>query len=175
MYSAIVVFIHPGQTLTTISEAVSFFQAHYDVIVQDGHSSGWCILCKLPTFEMSQFFPRIPQMPHLVLPASMSTVDPLVQPLLHLDQAGCNADCLLIQLLHNMWWHNMEYTIMPMALWCSMQTPWDIHMEDFPKLWQNSIYITWKEGSPSEDMGLAMTRRYLPQGVSYQKGGARPL
>ena len=99
----------------------------------------------------------IPKMLHLALLALMSTVDPSVQPLLCLDQAGCNADCLFIWLLHNMWWHNREYAIMPLALRSSMSTPSDIHLEDFPKLWQNSTYITWKEGSPGEDVGLAMT------------------
>ena len=157
VHSAIVVFIHPSQTLTTIPEAVSFFQAQHGAIMQDCHSSGWCILCKLPTFEMSWFFPMIPKMPYLALPASMSTVDPSIQPMLWLDQAGCNADNLFIWLLHNMERHDAEYAIMPPALQSSMSMPWDLHMEDFPKLWQNSIYITWKQGFPSEDVGLAMT------------------
>ena len=30
-------------------------------------------------------------------------------------------------------------------------------MEEYPKLWQNSIYTTWKAGSPREEVGLAMT------------------
>ena len=157
VYSTVVMFIHPGQTLATIPEAVSFFQVQHDTIVQNGHSSGWCILCKLPTFEMLRFFSMIPKMPYLAFLASMSTMDPSVQPMLWLDQAGCNADCLFIWLLHNMWQHNVEYTIMPPVLQSSMSTPWDLHMEDFPKLWQNSVYITWKESFPSEDVGLAMT------------------
>ena len=57
IYSAIVMFINPSQSLATISEAVSFFQGQHDAIVQGGYSSGWCILCKLPTFDTSQFFP----------------------------------------------------------------------------------------------------------------------
>ena len=46
---------------------------------------------------------------------------------------------------------------MPLALWSSMSMPWDLRMEYYPKLWQNSVYITWKQGFPSEDVGLAMT------------------
>ena len=46
---------------------------------------------------------------------------------------------------------------MPLALRPSMEVPWDIRMEDYPKLWQNSTYITWKAGSPGEDVGVAMT------------------
>ena len=157
VYSTVVVFIHPGQTLATIPEAVSFFQAQHGAIMQDSHSSGWCILCKLPTFQMSQFFPMIPRMPYFVLLVSMSMVDPSVQPMLWLDQAGCNADNLFIWLLHNMWWHYVEYAIMPPALWSSVSMPWDLRMEDFLKLWQNSICITWKQGFPGEDVGLAMT------------------
>ena len=30
-------------------------------------------------------------------------------------------------------------------------------MEEYPKLWQNSIYTTWKAGSPGVEVGLAMT------------------
>ena len=30
-------------------------------------------------------------------------------------------------------------------------------MEEYPKLWQNSIYKTWKAGFPGEEVGLAMT------------------
>ena len=157
VYSTIVVFIHPSQTLTTIPEAVSFFQAQHDAIMQNSHSSGWCILCKLPTFETSRFFPMIPKMPYLALLVSMWTVNPSIQPMLLLDQAGCNVDCSFILLLHNMWQHDMEYAIMPLALWSSVSMPWDLHMEDFPKLWQNSVYIMWKQGFPGEDVGLAMT------------------
>ena len=35
--------------------------------------------------------------------------------------------------------------------------PWDLRMEEYPKLWQNSIYTTWKAGSPGIEVGLAMT------------------
>ena len=30
-------------------------------------------------------------------------------------------------------------------------------MEEYPKLWWNSIYTTWKAVSPREEVGLAMT------------------
>ena len=30
-------------------------------------------------------------------------------------------------------------------------------MEEYPKLLQNSIYTTWKAGSPRQEVGLAMT------------------
>ena len=33
MYSAVVVFVHPGQILSTVPEAVSFFQDQHDIIV----------------------------------------------------------------------------------------------------------------------------------------------
>ena len=96
-------------------------------------------------------------MPHLVLPASMSNMDPSASSMLHLDLAGCDADCLFIQLLHNVWQNNTEYAVMPPALRHSLVIPWDIRMEEFPKLWQNTIYITWKAGAPSQDVDLAMT------------------
>ena len=30
-------------------------------------------------------------------------------------------------------------------------------MEEYPKLWWNSIYTTWKAGSPGVEVSLAMT------------------
>ena len=30
-------------------------------------------------------------------------------------------------------------------------------MEEYPKLWRNSTYITWKAGFPGEEVGLAIT------------------
>ena len=30
-------------------------------------------------------------------------------------------------------------------------------MEEYPKLWRNSIYTTWKAGSPGQEVSLAMT------------------
>ena len=134
VFSTVVVFIHPGQSLTTIPEAVSFFQEQHGAIMQGSHSSGWSILCKLPTYDTSQYFPMIPKMLYLALPVSMSMVDPSVQPMLQLDQAGCNTDNLFIWLLHNMQRHNTEYAIMPLALWSSVSMPCDLRMEDFIKL-----------------------------------------
>ena len=51
VYSTVVVFVHPGQVLTTIRNAVGFFQHQYDAILQGGHSASWCTLCKLPHYE----------------------------------------------------------------------------------------------------------------------------
>ena len=48
MYSAVVVFVHPGQVLTTIENTVGFFQHQYDAILHGSHSSSWYTLCKLP-------------------------------------------------------------------------------------------------------------------------------
>ena len=42
-------------------------------------------------------------------------------------------------------------------------------MEEYPKLWQNEIYTTWKAGCPGVEVGMAMTfistsRRKLDSG-----------
>ena len=47
--------------------------------------------------------------------------------------------------------------MLPPALWSNLDVPWDLHMEEYPKLWQNSIYTTWKAGSPGVEVSLAMT------------------
>ena len=48
VYSAVSVFVHPAQVLSSIENAVDFYKLQCKLILQGGHSSGWCILCKLP-------------------------------------------------------------------------------------------------------------------------------
>ena len=64
---------------------------------------------------------------------------------------------MIIWLLHYMWHHDMDYVMLPLALWSNLDVPWDLRMEEYPKLWQNSIYTTWKAGSPGVEVSLAMT------------------
>ena len=70
MYSAIVIFVHPGQVSTTIQNTIGFFQKQYNAILQGSHSNVWCTLCKLPRYEISRYFPIVPHMPCLALPMS---------------------------------------------------------------------------------------------------------
>ena len=81
----------------------------------------------------------------------------MVWPQLCLDTAGCDADRMIIWLLHHMWCHDTDYAMMPPALRSNLDVPWDLHMEEYQKLWQNSIYTTWKSGFPGEEVSLAMT------------------
>ena len=74
-YSTVVVFVHPGQVLTIVQNAIGFFKQQYNAILQGGHSNGWCILCKLPHYETSWYLPVIPCMPYLVLPMLEPTTD----------------------------------------------------------------------------------------------------
>ena len=113
MYSAVVVFIHPGQVLTTIENAVGFFQHQYDAILQGSRSTSWCTLCKLPHYETSWYFPVIPHMPCLALPMSQPSGDPTVWTQLCLDSASCDADHMIIWLLHCMRHHDTDYAMMP--------------------------------------------------------------
>ena len=78
VYSTVVIFVHPGQVLTTIQNAVGFCKHQYDAILQGGHSTSWCTLCKLPRYETSQYFPVVPHMPCLALPMSQPSRDPTV-------------------------------------------------------------------------------------------------
>ena len=78
VYSTGVIFIHPGQVLTTIQNAIGFFQHQYDTILQGGHSNSWYTLCKLPHYETSQYFPMVPHTPCLALPMSQPSRDPTV-------------------------------------------------------------------------------------------------
>ena len=43
------------------------------------------------------------------------------------------------------------------ALRSNVDVPWEFRMEEYPKLWQNEIYTTWKAGCPGVEVGMAMT------------------
>ena len=38
-----------------------------------------------------------------------------------------------------------------------MNVSWKLRIEEYPKLWQNEIYTTWKVGNPRVEVGVAMT------------------
>ena len=151
VYSAVVVFVHPAQVLSSIENAVDFYKLQRMLILQGGHSSGWYILCKLSRYETSRYFPAIPRQPFLALP-----ITPDTWPQLCLDSASCDADCMLIQKLHHIRRHNTDYAMMPPAFCTSLMLPWEIQMEEYSKLWENEVFMTWKVGSPGVDVGLAM-------------------
>ena len=151
VYSAVVVFVHPAQVLSSIENAVDFYKLQRMLILQGGHSSGWCILCKLPRYETSWYFLVIPRQPFLALPITLDT-----RPQLCLDSALCDADCMLIQKLHRIQRHNTDYAMMPLVFCTSLMLPWEIRMEEYPKLWENEVFMMWKPGSPGVDVGLAM-------------------
>ena len=121
MYSAVVVFVHPAQVLSSIENAVDFYELQRTLILQVGHSSGWCILCKLPRYETSRYFLAIPRQPFLALP-----ITPDTWPQLCLDSASCDTDCMLIRKLHRIQHHNTDYTMMPLAFRTSLMLPWEI-------------------------------------------------
>ena len=112
---------------------------------------------KLPLYETSRFFPIIPHMPLLVLPATSDSVDPSMAPTLHLDLPRCEVDNLYIWLLHTLWHQDAEFAIMPPALRHLCLVPWEIGMEQVPKLWQNITYIMWKAGAPDQKVSLVLT------------------
>ena len=151
VYSAVVVFVHPAQVLSSIENAVDFYKLQHMVILQGGHSSGWCILCKLPCYETSRYFPAIPRQPFLALP-----ITPDTRPQLCLDSASCDADCMLIWKLHHIQCHNTDYAMMPLAFRTSLMLPWEIWMEEYSKLWENEVFMMWKAGSPGVNVGPAM-------------------
>ena len=64
---------------------------------------------------------------------------------------------MIIQLLHHMWCHDMDYAMLPPALRSNLDVPWDLSMKEYPKLWWNSIYTTWKAGFPRVKVSLAIT------------------
>ena len=113
MYSAVVVFVHPGQVLTTIQNAVGFFQQQYNAILQGGHSNGWCTLCKLPHYEISRYFPLFHTCRGWHCPCWNHLEIQLSDPSFAYDTAGCDANCMIIWLLHHMWCHDTDYAMLP--------------------------------------------------------------
>ena len=53
--------------------------------------------------------------------------------------------------------HDTDYAMLPLVLRSNMDMPWELHIEEYPKLWQNEIYTTWKAGCPGVEVSLAMT------------------
>ena len=104
-----------------------------------------------PCYETSRYFLVIPRQPFLVLP-----ITPDTRPQLCLDSASCDANCMLIWVLHRIQRHNTNYAMMPPAFCTSLMLPWEIRMEEYSKLWENEVFMTWKAGSPGVDVGLAM-------------------
>ena len=151
VYSAVVVFIHPAQVLSSIENAVDFYELQHKLILQGGHSSSWCILCKLPRYKTSKYFPAIPHQQFLALPITADA-----WPQLCLDSASCDADCMLIWMLHCIWHHNTDYAMMPLVFRTSLMLPWEIRMEEYPKLWENEVFMMWTAGSLGVDVSLAM-------------------
>ena len=151
VYSVVVVLVHPAQVLSSIENAVDSYELQRMLILQGGHSSGWCILCKLSRYETSRYFPAIPCQPFLVLP-----ITPDTRPQLCLDSTSCDADCMLIRKLHRIRRHNTDYAMMPLVFRTSLMLPWEIRMEEYSKLWENEVFATWKAGSPGVDVSLAM-------------------
>ena len=136
MYSAVVVFVHPAQVLSSIENAVDFYKLQHKLILQGGHASGWCILSKLPRYETSRYFPAIPCQPFLALP-----ITPDAQPQLCLDSTSCDADFMFIRMLHHIRRHNTNYAMMPPVFCTSLMLPWEIQMEEYSKLWENEVFM----------------------------------
>ena len=63
----------------------------------------------------------------------------------------------LYRLLHYLRCLDMDYAMMPPALRPNVEVPWNLCMEELPKLWWNTTYINWKAGCPSVEVGVAMT------------------
>ena len=121
VYSVVVVFVHPAQVLSSIENAVDFYELQRKLILQGGHSSSWCILCKLPHYETFRYFPAIPHRPFLVLPITLDA-----RPQLCLDSTSCNTDCMFIWMLHHIRCHNTDYAMMPPVFRTSLMLPWEI-------------------------------------------------
>ena len=49
-----------------------------------------------------------------------------------------------------------NYAMMPPAFHTSLMLPWEIRMEEYSKLWENEVFMTWKAGSLGIDVSLAM-------------------
>ena len=153
VYSAVVVFVSSCTGLVVYWECSGLLQTSVHAhSTRQLFPAGWCILCKLPHYETSRYFPANS------LPAVLGCC-PLLQThglRLCLDSTSCDADCMLIWKLHRIRHHNTDYAMMPPAFRTSLMLSWEIWMEEYSKLWENEVFMMLKAGSPGVDVSLAM-------------------
>ena len=140
MYSAVVVFVHPAQVLLSIENAVDFYELQCTLILQGGHSSGWCILCKLPHYKTFQYFPAIPHQLFLALP-----ITPDTRPQLCLDSTLCDAASFTVY-----------GTTTPITPWC---------LRHFAPLWCFLGRSEWKNTPTCGRMRCLWHGKLVPRGL----------
>ena len=147
VYSAITVFVHPGQQLRMITEGTRALIARCDEIIKDGRTAGWSVLCHLPWHGKAQFFPCHMDKAFLILPAPLSLGD--VMPIIRLDKDIFPNEFIHIGHLHVHVQSSglrapVHYAMLPLVLGApDPMLPYKRPIDTLPLMWLNAVYCSW--------------------------------
>ena len=140
VFSAVVLFVHPSQQLSSIEEAV-------DMLLEvscDPESVPASALCCLPDWSIGEFYPCSTHSATLVLPLSMGQDDPI----LHLNMPMHHCDEFAVQHLHQ-WVHPYgPVTALPPCTVLIQDCLMCIHLMNYPccgqtpSIWQLFLMMT---------------------------------
>ena len=133
VFSAMVVFVHPSQKLSSIEEAVDVLL----VVSQDPKSVPATALCHLPQRSMGEFYAYPMNDAALVLPFSMSPDGPI----LHLNTPICGCNEFAVWWLH--WWvcPYGPVVALPQLYSPDPGLPNVFLLNEPPMLWTNTEYL----------------------------------
>ena len=133
VFSAVVVFVHPSQRLSSIEQAVNMLL----VMSWDPKSVPVTALCHLPQQSMGEFYPCPMNDAALVLPFSMFPDGPILQ--LNTPIHGCNK--FAVRWLH--WWVHPYGPIwaLPPLYSPDPRLPNVFSLDKLPMLWTNTEYL----------------------------------
>ena len=150
VFSAIVVFTHPSQKLSSIEEAVDVLL----VISHDPKSVPVTALCNLPQRSIGEFYPCLTNDTALVLPFSMGPDSPI----LHLNMPICGCNEFAIWRLHR-WVHPFgPVAVLPPLYSPDPRLPNVFSLDELPMLWTNTEYSADASDDDVSEVGCpAMT------------------
>ena len=133
VFSAMVVFVHPSQKLSSIEEAVDMLL----VMSRDPKSVPATALCHLPQQSVGEFYPCPTNDTALVLPFGMG----LDGPILHLNTPICGCNEFTVQQLHR-WVHPYGPIVaLPLLYSPDPGLPNVFSLDKPPMLWTNTEYL----------------------------------
>ena len=145
VFSAVVVFVHPSQKLSTIEEAVDV------LIVVSRNPQGVPVmaLCQLPQRSMGEFYPCPMNDAFLVLPFNMGPDGPI----LHLNTPIHCCDEFAMRRLHQ-WTHPYGPVVaLPPLYSPDPRLPNVFQLDELPMLWTNTEYLADADDNDVNEVG----------------------
>ena len=145
VFSAVVVFVHPSQKLSSIEEVVNIFL----IISCDPKSVPVTVLCRLPQRSIGEFYPCLMNNAALVLPFSMGPDGPNLH--LNMPIGGCNE----FAIWHLHWWiHPYGLVVgLPPLYSPDPRLPNVFSLDELPMLWTNTEYLADASNNNVSEVG----------------------